>query len=381
MTSLLDKMARRREELARGGLLRQRRCFAAAPGRERLLHPVAHATDSGKPLLDFAANDYLGLARHPKVISALAKGAEIYGCGSGASPLVSGYSEAHLKLEQGLCRALGAEAALLFSCGFAANTALMKTLFSAEDTVIADKLVHASMIDGLRDSKAKIRRFAHNDMAAATTLLARHPGSAVLTETVFSMDGDRAPLGKLSHLCQEHGSPLILDDAHGFGLFESSSLPVFARLVTFGKALGGQGAAIVGSQELIDYLVANAREYIYSTALSPACCMGVLKALELIQQEPLLERLNANIALFRRSCQEAGISLMPSESPIQPLLVGESDRCMALAARLLERGFLVGAIRPPTVPKGSARLRITLSAEHREQDILALASALAELMA
>ncbi|TVL37549.1 hypothetical protein AYI94_11005 [Shewanella algae] len=372
-------MARRREELARGGLLRQRRCFAAASGRERLLHPVAQAT--GKPLLDFAANDYLGLARHPKVISALAKGAESYGCGSGASPLVSGYSEAHLKLEQGLCRTLGAEAALLFSCGFAANTALMKTLFSAEDTVIADKLVHASMIDGLRDSKAKIRRFAHNDMAAATTLLARHPGSAVLTETVFSMDGDRAPLGKLSHLCQEHGSPLILDDAHGFGLFESSSLPVFARLVTFGKALGGQGAAIVGSQELIDYLVANAREYIYSTALSPACCMGVLEALEQIQQEPLLERLNANIALFRRSCQVAGISLMPSESPIQPLLVGESGKCMVLAARLLERGFLVGAIRPPTVPKGSARLRITLSAEHREQDILALASALAELMA
>lgn len=141
MTSLLDKMARRREELARGGLLRQRRCFAAASGRERLLHPVAQAT--GKPLLDFAANDYLGLARHPKVISALAKGATTYGCGSGASPLVSGYSEAHLKLEQGLCRALGAEAALLFSCGFAANTALMKTLFSAEDTVIADKLVHA----------------------------------------------------------------------------------------------------------------------------------------------------------------------------------------------------------------------------------------------
>ncbi|MGI2261281.1 aminotransferase class I/II-fold pyridoxal phosphate-dependent enzyme [Shewanella sp. GXUN23E] len=336
-------------------------------------------------LLDFAGNDYLGLASSQVLNTLAAEALTEVACGSGASPLVSGYCRTHQALEAKLCQRTGHEAALLFCSGFSANQALMKTLFSDADTVLADKLVHASIIDGLKDSGARLRRFLHNDAASAAAMAQKQSVTALITESVFSMDGDCAPLSQLRQLCDEQNAWLIVDDAHGFaiprddgGACDSQFADV--QLVTFGKALGCQGAALLGSQLFVDYMVANCRHYIYSTALSPLAAQLALSALSLvdtpIRQQPLLD----NIRLFRALCQQAGLSLLPSDTPIQPLLVGDNDTVMALAAALRQRGILVGAIRPPTVPVGSARLRITLSARHSRQDIEYLVSVLGELL-
>ncbi|MGS0729749.1 aminotransferase class I/II-fold pyridoxal phosphate-dependent enzyme, partial [Shewanella sp. 0m-11] len=214
--------------------------------------------------------------------------------------------------EQALCEATGHEAALLFCSGFSANNALMKTLFNETDLVLADKLIHASVIDGVQDSGAKLKRFSHNDIDSAKSHLERFSPSALLTESLFSMDGDIAPLAELSALCQQHNAWLIVDDAHGFGLLGENGLgatriandiKIDAQLVTFGKAMGGQGAAILGSQALIDFLVANARHYIYSTALSPAHAVAALAAINMIKQQPeRRQKLNDNIACFRAAC-------------------------------------------------------------------------------
>ncbi|MCL1075119.1 aminotransferase class I/II-fold pyridoxal phosphate-dependent enzyme [Shewanella dokdonensis] len=369
---LLQRIASQQHQLQARGLWRQRQLT------EPVVGSVRRVQRNGQQFIDFAGNDYLGLATHPQVITAQQQALQRYGCGSTASPLVSGYSNAHAQLEQQLCELSGHEAALLLPSGFAGNSALLKTLFTASDTVIADKLIHASMIDALRDRQVKLQRFAHNDLAHAEQLLIKTPRSALVTESVFSMDGDSAPLTELAALCQRCNSPLIVDDAHGFLLSDSLQVKPFARLVTFGKALGGQGAAILGSQQLIDYLVANAREYIYSTALAPAACAGVSQALQLAADGYLQQQLSQNIAYFRQACAAQGIALMPSNSAIQPLVLGDSERVMQVAARLARRGFLVGAIRPPTVPAGKGRLRLTLSAAHQPQQLLALATALAE---
>lgn len=371
---LLKRIDARQQTLQAQGLLRQRRSLTT-------LDAVTLTSQQGQMLLNFASNDYLGLSRAPEVIEALQQGAQQYGVGSTASPLVCGYSAAHQQLEQALCAATGAEAAILFSAGFSANSALIKTLFSADDTIVADKLVHASMIDGLRDAKVKLKRFVHNDMAAAARLLSKDDKpTALLTETVFSMDGDQAPLTELAALCQQYDCPLILDDAHGFLTCDTVQVQPFARLITFGKAIGCQGAAIVGSQQLIDFLVANCREYIYSTALSPACCVAATQALALAQQTDVIGVLNANIAQFRQFATAATLPLLASTTAIQPLLVGDSTKVMALAEQLKQRGILVGAIRPPTVPQGSSRLRITLSAAHSAAQIDTLVATLAEVL-
>ena len=366
-------MAARQQTLQAQGLLRQRRSLST-------LAAATLTTEQGDSLLNFASNDYLGLSRAPEVIAALQQGAAQYGVGSTASPLVCGYSAAHHQLERALCDVTGAEAAILFSSGFSANTALIKTLFNADDIIVADKLVHASMIDGLRDANVTLKRFIHNDVNAAERLLSKTATpTALLTETVFSMDGDQAPLAELAALCQQYHCTLILDDAHGFLTSDTLNVQPLARLITFGKALGCQGAAIVGSQQLIDFLVANCREYIYSNALSPACCVAASKALELAQQSDAIATLNANITKFRQLATAANLALLDSTTAIQPLLVGGSANVMDIAQQLQQRGILVGAIRPPTVPQGSSRLRITLSAAHSTAQLETLVTALAEV--
>ncbi|WP_445776875.1 aminotransferase class I/II-fold pyridoxal phosphate-dependent enzyme [Shewanella sp.] len=357
------------EQLHTTGLLRQRR---------------VNGLVSPSKVIDFSHNDYLGLSQEPALAQALFQGAQAYGVGSRASPLVSGYSIAHQQLEQRLCELTGHEACMLFSSGFSANSALMKTLFNATDTVIADKLVHASVIDGLKDSQCKISRFLHNDLTSAARIIERHPGCAVVTESVFSMDGDTAPITELARLCREHQCWLIVDDAHGFGVLPNGFVnadKVDIQVVTFGKALGCQGAAILASQDVIDFLVATTREYIYSTALSPANAHLALAAINWQHSHPqLLTQLLANIALFRQVATQHQLTLTESKTAIQPIMIGDNQRVMVIAKQLTQQGFLVGAIRSPTVPKGQARLRITLNAQHQADDIRALVAAVASLI-
>ena len=365
---LTERISNKLADLQAAGLLRQRHVSETKP----------HA------MVDFSHNDYLGLAHEPALVQALYAGAQQYGVGSRASPLVSGYNQAHFALEQRLCELTGHQACMLFSSGFSANNALMKTLFSNKDTVLADKLVHASVIDGLKDSGSQIRRFLHNDVSSATRLIERNPHTAVVTESVFSMDGDIAPIAELSRLCQQHDCWLIVDDAHGFGVLPSSFVNannVDIQVVTFGKALGGQGAAILASKNVIDYLVATSREYIYSTALSPANAQLALAAINWQQDHPqLLTQLTANIALFRQVALEHQLEITPSMTAIQPIMIGDNHRVLVIAEHLKQQGFLVGAIRSPTVPVGQARLRITLNAQHQASDICALVCAVAQLI-
>lgn len=374
------QMARARH----AGLLRQRRALAIAKAGDKTPNEFMLA---GVSFINFSSNDYLGLSQASVLVEAMSQGSQLYGVGSGASPLVTGYSEAHRQLEQALCEASGHEAALLFCSGFSANTALMKTLFDRHDTVVADKLIHASLIDGLRDSGAHLKRFAHNDIDAAVKLIATHQPQAVITESVFSMDGDCAPLGALYQACQQAQSWLIVDDAHGFGVLPVAKQPRASvsncdvQVVTFGKALGCQGAAILGSQACIDFMVANARHYIYSTALSPANAYVAYRAVKWLgESTKIADTLHGIIDAFRRQCQQAGITLSDSVTPIQPIVIGELERLQAVTDGLKARGIWVGSIRPPTVPKGSARLRITLNVNHTQAQLDHLIASLVEVL-
>lgn len=376
--SLFDKIERKQAQLNDAGLLRRRQALTPIEGAS------VDFSLNGRHYLNFSSNDYLGLSQAPQLFDSLNAGARRYGVGSGSSPLVTGYSESHVRLEQRLCQITGHEAGLLFCSGFSANSALMKTLFASGDTVIADKLVHASIIDGLTDSKATFKRFLHNDIQSADRLIAKYSPQAVITESIFSMDGDMAPLESLSRSCKRDNIWLIVDDAHGFGIQAAlgSYVPVSAALadvqvVTFGKALGCQGAAILGSQALIDFLVSNARDYIYSTALSPVNACVALAAVELTQEADERQvTLADNIHYFKRACSLANIALTESMTPIQPLIIGDVDKTVRVAQQLNESGIWVGAIRPPTVPKGSARLRITITALHTHDELDRLVNAL-----
>jgi len=376
--ALFDKMGSKQAQLNDAGLLRRRQALTPAQGES-----VCFSLN-GRRYLNFSSNDYLGLSQAPQLLESLNSSAKTYGVGSGSSPLVTGYSDAHVQLEQTLCQITGHEAGLLFCSGFSANAALMKTLFDSGDTVVADKLVHASIIDGLTDSKATFKRFLHNDIQSAERLMAKYSPQAVITESIFSMDGDIAPLEALSLSCKRDNIWLIVDDAHGFGIQAALAnyVSVSAELadvqvVTFGKALGCQGAAVLGSQALIDFLVSNAREYIYSTALSPVNASVALAAVALTQGiNPRALTLADNIDYFKRACALAHIDPTDSITPIQPLIIGDVDKTVSIAQQLRESGIWVGAIRPPTVPKGSARLRITITALHTHDEIDKLVSAL-----
>ncbi|MCE0824887.1 8-amino-7-oxononanoate synthase [Buttiauxella sp. A2-C2_NF] len=337
--------------------------------------------------LNFSSNDYLGMSHHAQVIQAWQQGAETYGVGSGGSGHVTGYHETHQQFEQQLADWLGFPRALLFISGFAANQALIAALTEKSDRIIADKLSHASLLEAAMNSPAQLRRFTHNDVPSLQTLLAQpHEGQQlVVTEGVFSMDGDAAPLAEITQLSRNAGALLMVDDAHGIGVIgeegrgscDQQQIKPDLLVVTFGKAFGASGAAVLCSESLADYLLQFARHLIYSTAMPPAQACALSAALNVIRHdESRRAQLRANIAHFRSGVAQLSLKLMASQTAIQPLIVGENQAAVNLASTMRERGFWMTAIRPPTVPPGTARLRVTLTASHTADDIDKLLEAL-----
>ena len=355
----------------------------------------AHISIDGQRFLNCCSNDYLGLANHPSVVEAMQEVSEVYGVGSGASHLVNGHSHHHHELENALAEFSGRERALIFSTGYMANMGVIAALVGRGDTVFEDRLNHASLIDGGLLSRAQFTRFRHNDFEQLDEQLKKAGDKGrklVVVDGVFSMDGDMAPLPELAQLCEANNAHLMVDDAHGFGVFgvngagsaqhfglDQQQLPIL--IGTFGKAFGTFGAFVAGSDALIESLIQFARPYIYTTAMPPALAASTLASLKIIQNDTARrDRLHQRIAQFRQGCEAGGISLMPSESPIQPVLLGDDKVVLDAANRLKAEGILVGAIRPPTVPEGAGRLRITLSATHTEANIDQLIQALTKVL-
>lgn len=345
---------------------------------------------AGNSYLNFSGNDYLGLATEPEVIQAYAEGAAAFGAGSSGSPLVTGQHQVHQQLSDTLCDWLGFEQVLLFSSGFAANQTMLQTLAQKGDTLLLDKLSHASLIDGALHSGAQLKRFAHNDLSALHASLIDVSQPLVVTEGVFSMDGDSPDLTAMLSLCRQYQAALLLDDAHGLGVCGPQgrgtaaaqgivSSDLFCTMANFGKTLGVGGAFVGGNKTVIDYLAQFGRHYIYSTALSPALCAAVIKSIALCRSQSWRrDKLHSNIARFRALA--ADLPLLASQSAIQGLVLGDSARALNMSAQLKQAGIWLSAIRPPTVPKGSARLRITLSAQHTEQDLQLLVQQLRQLV-
>ena len=345
----------------------------------------------GRQLLAFCSNDYLGLANHPQVIEAWRAGAQKWGVGGGASHLVIGHSTPHHQLEEALAEFTGRPRALLFSTGYMANLGAVTALVGQGDSVLEDRLNHASLLDAGLLSGARFSRYLHNDAVSLANRLRKVTGNTlIVTDGVFSMDGDLADLPALCAEARRANAWVMVDDAHGFGplgatgggIVEHFGLGVDDVQVlvgTLGKAFGTAGAFVAGSEELIETLVQFARPYIYTTSQPPALACATLKSLELLRSEHWRrEHLNALIKRFREGAQAIGLELMDSATPIQPILIGDSGRAMQLSQMLRERGLLVTAIRPPTVPAGSARLRVTLSAAHSLEQLESLLEALAE---
>ncbi|MEZ5538656.1 MAG: 8-amino-7-oxononanoate synthase [Pseudomonadales bacterium] len=342
----------------------------------------------------FISNDYLGLAQHPALKKALCAAAEKYGSGSGASHLLGGHSAPHQQLEEELTAFTGRERALLFSTGYMANLGVLTALLQKGDCVLQDKLNHASLLDGGLFSGADFRRYLHSDINSLEKHLTRCADKKVLvaTDGVFSMDGDIAPLPELAVLCQQHQALLMVDDAHGFGVlgkngagscehFSLSQNAVPILMGTFGKALGSFGAFVAGSNDLIEMLIQFARPFIYTTALPPAQTAATSSALGLLKTESWRrEKLQNNIAFFKQQAAQRQLALQDSPTAIQPLLIGSSVRVMQIDKQMRQRGFLVGAVRPPTVADNAARLRITLSAIHEEKDMAHLLDAIVDCL-
>ena len=369
-----DRLASAVAQRHDAGLFRHRRTIDSAQG------PIVRAHD--REYLNFCSNDYLGLAAHPRVVAAFRAAAVTYGVGSGASHLVCGHSAPHHALEEALAEFTGRERALLFSSGYMANIGVLTSVLQRGDYVFEDRLNHASLLDGGLHSGARFQRFAHNDIAALAAKLEAAKGpSLVAVDGVFSMDGDTAPLSSLVNLCEQQQALLMVDDAHGFGVLGDNGIgtteaegltppDVPILMATLGKALGTAGAFVAGSAVLIEALTQQARSYIYTTALPPAVAAASLEALLLVREEP--ERrahLHSLIQHFRAGAAQLDLPLLPSASAIQPLLVGDAGRAVALSEKLGEHGYLIGAIRPPTVPAGTSRLRITLSAGHTQAQV------------
>lgn len=348
-------------------------------------------TSDGEPLLAFCSNDYLGMASHPAVSEALLASIPEMGVGGGASHLICGHHEAHHRLELALAELTQRSSALFFSTGYMANLGVISALAGRGDTVFSDRLNHASIIDGCILSRAKVRRYPHSDMAALSDMLAGTGGhKLVVTDGVFSMDGDIAPLREMARLCRQHDALLVVDDAHGVGVLgqhgggtlehlglTEKDVPVL--IGTLGKAVGTSGAFAAGSEMLMDYLVQKARTYTYTTAMPPALAMATCASLEVIRSQPdRREHLQQLIRRFRAKVQALGYRLMTSQTPIQPIEVGDNWAALTLSQELEALGLLVTAIRPPTVPEGEARLRVTLSAAHTDADLDRLLAGLAE---
>ncbi len=347
--------------------------------------------------VNFCSNDYLGLARDPAVAAAMAEAAQRYGSGSGASHLVSGHGEEHEALEQELAAFTGRARAVVFSTGYMANLGVLAALADKRDLLLADELNHASLIDAARLVRSPHNlRYPHADAAAARALLDDHArdaaaaggGAFIVTDGVFSMDGDLAPLPELAAAAQAHQAWLVVDDAHGLGVvgvtgggccehfgLDARAVPVLVG--TFGKALGSFGAFVAGDDDMIELLIQRARSYIYTTALPPSVAAATRRALRIVRDESWRRAaLHERIAQFREGAARRGLAVMPSTTPIQPLVLGSESAALAASARLADAGYRVTAIRPPTVPAGTARLRITLSAAHTPQQVGGLLAAL-----
>jgi 8-amino-7-oxononanoate synthase len=385
---LEDRLTAKLADIAAAGLTRRRRVLESPCGRT--------AAVDGREMLNFASNDYLGLAGNAEIAAALADGAVRWGGGSGASHLVSGHLAPHEALETELAAFTGFPRALTFSTGYLANLAVTPTFAGRGDAVFSDRLNHASIIDAVQLAKAhgaEVHRYPHGDMAALERLLAASdaPDKLIVSDAVFSMDGDLAPLPALFALAERHDAWLAVDDAHGFGVLGPHgagslahfNLPFHPRLLlmgTLGKAAGVAGAFVAGSETAIEYLLQRARSYIFTTAAPPAVACALSKSLDLIRHgDALRAALVANIARLRDGLAGLPWRLLPSATAIQPLVVGANDAAVALAQALWQRGLWVPAIRPPTVPKGTARLRISVSAAHTAADIDRLVAALKEL--
>lgn len=375
-------MTERLEARRAQSVYRQRHTLSSAQGREVIYQ--------GQPYLNFASNDYLGLAADPRLMEAQRLAVKQWGVGAGSAHLVCGHQSPHEALEDALATLTGRPAALLFSTGYMANLGVIQALTQRGDEVIQDRLNHASLLDGAQLSGARLKRYQHQDIASLSQhLSAPCKGlKLVVSDGVFSMDGDCADIPALASQCQAHQALLMIDDAHGLGVLGSrggglcqdyglDTVPVLVG--TLGKALGTAGAFVAGSHALIDYLTNFARTAIYTTAQPPAVAATTLKAIELVQQEPeRRQHLGQLIQYFREGAQALALPLLNSQTPIQPLALSSSAQALDWQAQLAQAGLWVGAIRPPTVP--SPRLRITLTAAHRMSDIDRLINALAQCL-
>ena len=366
------------------GLFRKRQTIESPQG--------THVTVNGEPLLAFCSNDYLGLANHPKMIEACIEGLNQYGTGAGASHLVSGHFEPHHNLELALAKYTDRERALVFTSGYQANLGIITSFLDRRDQIFQDRLNHASLLDAGLLSGAKFRRYPHKDYNTLRNLLEKASGRRIIvaTDGVFSMDGDVALLPELAELCQQYNACLMIDDAHGFGVLgqhgagsiehfkmESHAIPLL--MGTLSKSLGLTGAFVAGDGELIETILQKARSYIYTTALPPAYAFAALTALKLMRNSDIRDTLFTNIQHFKKGAKELQLNILPSNTAIQPLVLGSCQNALLWAKRLRSEGILVPAIRHPTVPNGSARLRITLSATHSKSDINRLLSVLNQL--
>ena len=376
------------EEKKRQHLLRQRRILESAQGVEIKV--------DGNNYLNFCSNDYLGLANHPDIVRRFKSAADQYGVGSGASHMVIGHSQAHHQLEERLAAWVGMPRALLFSSGYMANIGVINSLLGRNDFIYEDRLNHASLLDAGLLSGARFQRFAHNNVQDLQRRIGKQEAQhqdfderhgLIVVDGVFSMDGDVAPLPQLAALAQDSGNLLMVDDAHGLGVlgeghgilphFKMTETEVPIYMGTLGKALGTSGAFVAGSELLIETLVQQARTYIYTTALPPATAAASLESLDVINREGgRVADLKNLIRRFQQGARQLDLAIMNSFTAIQPILVGESAVAMDMSQALLEQGVLVSAIRPPTVPQGSARLRVTLSAAHSEDQLDRLLEAL-----
>lgn len=367
------------------GMYRVRRVIESAQGPTIRLN--------GKEVINFCSNDYLGFANHPQIVKAFKEGVDKYGVGSGASQLVCGYTSAHRLLEEKLAAFTNRDRAVIFSSGYMANQAIINSLLNKSDMVFGDRLNHASMVDAALISRASFKRFQHADPVSLESILknAGEVKKMVVTDAVFSMDGDIAPLDKYVEICERQNAWLVVDDAHGFGVlgnkgagtleqYSLSSKQVPLLMATFGKALGTFGAFVAGDEDIIEYLIQTARTLIYSTAPPPAVALATISALDLMQEENWRrKKLEELINYFRKGAKKAGLPVNDSETAIQPLIIGDANKATKACEKLLQKGIYVQAIRPPTVPKGTSRFRITLTAAHEQEQVDRLLAALQEL--
>jgi 8-amino-7-oxononanoate synthase len=381
--SLTGRLAQGLAALDRDGLKRTRRILDGPQG--------AKVTSAGATLANFSSNDYLGLANDARLREAAHRAIDELGVGAGASALVSGHTRLHEEAERRFARFTGLPRAILFGSGYAANLGILAALAERDAEIFSDELNHACLIDGARLSRAVITRYPHLDLATLDKALELSTASTriVATDAVFSMDGDLAPAKELLALCERHDAWLVLDDAHGIGVLGDAGhgtlehfgirSPRIVYMATLGKALGGYGALVGGEPELVEWLKQRARTYIYTTALPPMAAAVAVRAMDLVESDrSLVANLKARIAQFRAACAKLGIAARPSQSAIHPIVVGAPERAVEASRELATRGFLVPAIRPPSVPPGTSRLRVSLSAAHSSDDVENLAGALVE---